>query len=186
MGSQLSAPFSLSPPDSPQQQNPKTTSTAIMSSAPETLETQNLNQEQEAQNLSQEQETQKQEQEIQKQAQETQNQAQEEEEEECGLCLYIKKGACKKAFVDLEKCGEEGEKNNVKKCYEALLAFEKCMEANQDHYGVFLQAKKDAERRAMNQLEQEKQKEKEGVIVDGRNQEKDKDKEGVAELIDFR
>lgn len=131
------------------------------SQPPKTLETQNPNQEQETQN---------QEQEIQLEEQ--------EEEGECGFCLFMKGGECKETFINWEKCIEEGEKNNediVEKCYEVTSALKKCMEANQDYYGVILQAEKDVEQQAINQLEQEKQKEKEGVIVDDADQEKEKE-----------
>ncbi|XP_071717556.1 uncharacterized protein [Rutidosis leptorrhynchoides] len=142
---------------------PSDNSTTPEPQPPKTLETQNPNEDQNAQN---------------------QEDEEEEEEGECGFCLFMKGGACKETFINWEKCIEAGEKNNediVEKCYAATSALKKCMEANQDYYGVILQAEKDAEEQAMNQLQQEKQKEKEGVIYDDINQYEKKENEVVDE-----
>ncbi|KAF5777104.1 hypothetical protein HanXRQr2_Chr12g0531721 [Helianthus annuus] len=83
-----------------------------------------------------------------------------EEEGECGFCLFMKGGECKESFINWEKCVEEGEKNGediVDKCFEATSALKKCMEANQDYYGVILQAEKDAEEEVSKQLDQQKE-----------------------------
>ncbi|KAK4423721.1 hypothetical protein Salat_1955000 [Sesamum alatum] len=84
----------------------------------------------------------------------------EEEEGECGFCLFMKGGGCKDAFIDWEKCVEEGEKNNediVEKCFQATAALKKCMEAHSDYYAPLLQAEKAAEEEAVKQLEEEKE-----------------------------
>lgn len=83
----------------------------------------------------------------------------EEEEGECGFCLFMKGGGCKDAFIEWEKCVEEGEKNKediVEKCFQATAALKKCMEAHSDYYAPLLQAEKAAEEEAVKQLEEEK------------------------------
>ncbi|KAL8550281.1 hypothetical protein ACS0TY_008921 [Phlomoides rotata] len=84
-----------------------------------------------------------------------------EEEGECGFCLYMKAGGCKDTFTDWEKCVDEGEKKKediVEKCFQATAALKKCMEAHSDYYAPLLQAEEEAAK----QLEQEKDKLKDG------------------------
>ncbi|XP_051145600.1 uncharacterized protein LOC127261334 [Andrographis paniculata] len=84
----------------------------------------------------------------------------EEEEGECGFCLFMKGGGCKDAFIEWEKCVEEGEQNKediVEKCFQATAALKKCMEAHSDYYAPLLQAEKAAEEEAVKQLEEEKE-----------------------------
>ncbi|CAI9785252.1 unnamed protein product [Fraxinus pennsylvanica] len=84
----------------------------------------------------------------------------EEEEGECGFCLFMKGGGCKDAFIEWEKCVEEGEKNKediVEKCFQATAALKKCMEAHSDYYAPILQAEKVAEDEAVKELEKEKE-----------------------------
>ncbi|PWA69200.1 GCK-like protein [Artemisia annua] len=72
----------------------------------------------------------------------------EEEEGECPFCAYMKGGECREAFINWEKCVEEGEDNGediVEKCVQVTMALTKCMEANQDYYAPILQAEKVSE-----------------------------------------
>ena len=57
----------------------------------------------------------------------------------------MKGGECREAFINWEKCVEEGEDNGediVEKCVQVTSALTKCMEANQDYYGPILHAEK--------------------------------------------
>ncbi|PWA49324.1 GCK [Artemisia annua] len=62
----------------------------------------------------------------------------------CFTC-HMKEGECKETYIKWKQCVEEGEKNDkdiVNKCFQVTSDLRKCMEANQDHYGEFLQAEK--------------------------------------------
>ncbi|XP_010477060.1 PREDICTED: uncharacterized protein LOC104756209 [Camelina sativa] len=65
----------------------------------------------------------------------------EEEEGECVLCSYIKGGECKDAFIELERCWKEAQKNDEderSKCKEARLMFKACKNDNPVYYEPIL------------------------------------------------
>ncbi|EOA13987.1 hypothetical protein CARUB_v10027120mg [Capsella rubella] len=69
------------------------------------------------------------------------NVTEEGEDEECGLCKYIKGGECKDAFIELERCWDEAKKNDedeTSKCKEARLMFKACKNDNPVYYEPIL------------------------------------------------
>ncbi|CAJ2676078.1 GCK domain protein [Trifolium pratense] len=84
----------------------------------------------------------------------------EEEEGECGLCLYMKAGGCKDAFIDWDNCAKEAEDKNedfVEKCSQVTARLMQCMNAHSNYYYPILMSEKHAEEQAVIELEKEKQ-----------------------------
>ncbi|CAL0331233.1 unnamed protein product [Lupinus luteus] len=89
-----------------------------------------------------------------------QEEGEEEEEGECGFCLYMKSGGCKDEFIDWENCIEEAEKNKedlVEKCAKVTAVLKQCMDSHSDYYEPILRAEKDAEKKAIDELEKVKE-----------------------------
>ncbi|KAF8732240.1 hypothetical protein HU200_016217 [Digitaria exilis] len=75
----------------------------------------------------------------------------EEEEGECGLCLFMKAGGCKDAFMAWQECADAAPKEGTdmaERCKEVSDNLRKCMEAHADFYAPVLRAEKALKERA--------------------------------------
>ncbi|KAL0714761.1 hypothetical protein Bca4012_021740 [Brassica carinata] len=90
-----------------------------------------------------------------------------DEEEESGLCLFMKEGGCKDIFTAWEVCVEEAKKKKediVTECMELTSTLYKCMVAHSDYYQPILtmdkivseeQARLEMEEAENNKIEEE-------------------------------
>ncbi|CAH8304716.1 unnamed protein product [Eruca vesicaria subsp. sativa] len=86
-----------------------------------------------------------------------------EEEEKCGLRLFMKGGDCKDSFMAWEVCVEEADKNEeniIPKCMEVTRTLYKCMVDHSDYYQPYLTVEKAVrEEQLKKEMEAEKNKE---------------------------
>lgn len=66
-------------------------------------------------------------------------------EGECGFCLFMRGGPCRKQFIAWEECVEDAdmkEDDIVDKCFDVTGLLKKCMLAHSDYYEPVLRAEK--------------------------------------------